>query len=157
MARRLKIDRIIKLVLFILVAYIVLFKYNNMVDYLKNPNPLFSQDNELQGDYVKNNNQDLGSIEQIARSYVLNSGTYDFDGRNLTLVSENELDCDNCWLFTYQFKSSYLGYGSNRTQEEQSQELIIGHRIDVGINGTEIMFAIIDDEWDELSQISLLK
>jgi len=88
--------------------------------------------------------------KEIARAFVENSSTYQFDGADLAYNQTTVLRCPYCWVFTFDFKSRQAGYG-DRTGKVLAQ-VITPHTADVTvINGT-ITSAVLDGQWDMLTQ-----
>jgi hypothetical protein len=58
--------------------------------------------------------------KEIARAFVENSPTYQFDGFDLEYKQAITLRCPYCWLFIFDFQSRQAGYG-NRTGQMLAQ------------------------------------
>lgn len=86
----------------------------------------------------------------IAENFIRNSPTYRFDGFNLGHAETKTLRCPYCWEFIFEFQSRHSGYG-DRTGKVFAQ-VITEHRARVIMDNGVIIYAIIDDEWDELNQ-----
>jgi hypothetical protein len=130
MAKRLRWNNIIKLVLTLALVYIVIFHYQGLVE-------TFAGINEE-------------SSEIIARNFILNSATYMYDGKDLEIRNIENLECRNCWAFNYEFKTDHVGYGDRSGKD---LDLITeGHKIRVVVNNREITSAVIDEYWDEINQ-----
>lgn len=88
--------------------------------------------------------------KEIARAFVENSPTYQFDGFDLSYNQTIVLRCPYCWMFTFDFKSRHAGYG-DRTGQVLAQ-VITPHTAEVTvINGT-MTSAVLDGQWDMLTQ-----
>ena len=88
--------------------------------------------------------------KEIARDFVENSPTYQFDGFDLEYNQTVVLRCPYCWMFVFDFKSRHAGYG-NRTGQVLAQVITPHTAVVTVINGT-ITSAILDDRWDMLTQ-----
>ena len=90
--------------------------------------------------------------EEIARRFVLESATYQFDGSegSLELVSTMTMRCPSCWAFDFEFESALAGYG-DRTGKDVV-EVITPHRVVVVVERGRITSAVMDGEWDMLFQ-----
>jgi hypothetical protein len=88
--------------------------------------------------------------QKISHDYVVNASTYRFDGSDLNHTRSDTLKCPYCWLFTYQFKSGYPGYGDRSGQYLTRAET--GHTIEVFVEKGTVSGAVIDGKWDELRQ-----
>ena len=87
---------------------------------------------------------------KIAYDFIVNAGTYRFDGSGLSLTQSATLKCPYCWLFTYQFSSSHPGYGDRSGQTISQTET--AHTIEVYLEKGIVIGAVIDGKWDELHQ-----
>lgn len=91
--------------------------------------------------------------KEIAREFVENSPTYQFDGFDLEYNQTVVLRCPYCWMFVFEFKSRHAGYG-NRTGQVLAQVITPHTAVVTVINGT-ITSAVLDDRWDMLTQTYL--
>jgi hypothetical protein len=89
--------------------------------------------------------------EMIARTWIEKAPTYSFDGFDLKLEKHEILKTlPEQHSLTYTFTSRHGGYG-NRTGQITTQALT-PHKIEIIVSEGDIIFAVIDGEWDELSQ-----
>jgi hypothetical protein len=89
--------------------------------------------------------------ERIARTWIENAPTYSFDGFDLKLEGHEILmTFPEQHLLTYTFTSRHGGYG-NRTGQMTTQ-VLTPHKIEIIVSGGNVTSAVIDGEWDELSQ-----
>jgi hypothetical protein len=89
--------------------------------------------------------------ERIARTWIENSPTYSFDGFDLKLESHEIFkSIPEQHSLIYTFTSRQGGYG-NRTGQITTQ-VITPHKIEIIVSGGNVISAVIDGEWDELSQ-----
>jgi hypothetical protein len=88
--------------------------------------------------------------KELARAFVENSSTYQFDGFDLAYNQTTVLRCPYCWTFVFDFTSRQAGYG-DRTGQVLAQ-VITPHTAEVTvINGT-ITSAVLDGQRDMLTQ-----
>ena len=93
--------------------------------------------------------------EEIARRFVLDSPTYRFDGIDGTLELSGAVTVlpslpSSRWTFTFEFKSANAGYG-DRTGQRMG-ETITPHRAVVTVEEGDAVSAVIDGEWDMMTQ-----
>jgi hypothetical protein len=89
--------------------------------------------------------------ENISNAWIETSPTYSFDGYNLKLEKHEVLEAiPQQHLITYTFTSRHGGYG-NRTDRMVTQ-VLTPHTIEVTVSDNNVTSAVIDGEWDELSQ-----
>jgi hypothetical protein len=90
--------------------------------------------------------------QEIARQYVINDPTFQFDGMmdTLTLVSTTTLKCSNCWEFVYQFDCRQAGYG-NRTGLMVAQVITL-HTARIIVQDGKVTSAVMDSNWDMMGQ-----
>ena len=89
---------------------------------------------------------------QMAEDFVENCPTFLFDGieESLELVETLYPDIENAWQFALQFESRQAGYG-DRTGQVLA-EVITLHKAIITVEQGEITSAIMDDEWDMITQ-----
>lgn len=89
--------------------------------------------------------------EDIARDWVESrSPTYAYDGTNLTLTNSTETgECSACYEYTYTFESLHAGYGDR--EDSIVAQVITPHTIVVSFWNGDLMTAITDGIFDELS------
>lgn len=91
--------------------------------------------------------------KEIARVFIENSSTYQFDGFDLEYRETYVLRCPYCWMFTFEFTSRHAGYG-NRTGQMLAQ-VITPHTAIVSVEQGEVTYATLDGTWDMLTQAPL--
>jgi hypothetical protein len=93
-------------------------------------------------------------IINIAKQFIKTSPTFSYDGISDTLELEiTSLDnSDSKFLVEGKFKTPHNGYG-NRTKMDLSEDITL-HIIEIVIIEDKIISAVIDDQWDELNQIT---
>jgi hypothetical protein len=89
---------------------------------------------------------------EIAEEFVEDSPTFVFDGIEDSLVLTDTLALPDpyCWQFVFEFDSSHAGYG-DRTGLSLA-EVITPHQAVVTVEQGEVTGAVLDGEWDMLSQ-----
>ena len=89
--------------------------------------------------------------EKIGKIWVETAPTYSFDGFDLELKTHEVLETfPEQHALNYTFTSSHGGYG-NRA-ERIVTEALTPHSIEVIVSEGEVMSAVIDGEWDEITQ-----
>ena len=90
--------------------------------------------------------------KEIARQYVINDPTFQFDGmmETLALASTSTLKCPYCWEFAYQFDCRQAGYG-NRTGLMVAQ-VITPHTASIVVQEGKVTSAVMDSYWDMMGQ-----
>ena len=90
--------------------------------------------------------------QRIAEEFVKNSPTFIFDGIEDTLRLTESLTarCPYCWVFVFIFDCSFAGYG-DRTGQATAQ-VITPHEAVVTVEQLEITSAVMDEQWDVISQ-----
>jgi len=90
--------------------------------------------------------------QEIARQYVINDSTFQFDGimETLALANTITLKCLYCWEFAYQFDCRQAGYG-NRTGLMVAQ-VITPHTARIVVGEGRITSAVMDGKWDMMGQ-----
>lgn len=93
--------------------------------------------------------------QEIAEEFVEDSPTFVFDGieDSLLLTDTLALQSPYCWQFVFEFDSSHVGYG-DRTGLTLA-EVITPHQAVVTVEQGEVTDAVLDGEWDMLSQETL--
>ncbi|MFB6226519.1 MAG: hypothetical protein ABEJ02_04150 [Candidatus Paceibacteria bacterium] len=90
--------------------------------------------------------------QQIAEEWIKNnSPTYTFDGSKLNLKDSKEVggeDCQDCYLFTFQFESSHGGYGDR--SDKMVTQVITSHEMKVRVDQGQVTKAITDGKFDEM-------
>ncbi len=92
---------------------------------------------------------------QIAREFVRNSPTFQFDGIYETLihVSTYAARCPYCWNFIFTFESRHAGYG-DRTGQMLAQ-VITPHIAQILVHEGSVESATMDGKWDMINQQSI--
>lgn len=94
--------------------------------------------------------------EKTAEAWIKTAPTYSFDGFDLKLEDHQVLETfPEQHVLNYTFTSRHGGYG-NRTDQVVTQ-VLTPHIIEVIISEGEVKSAVIDGEWDEISQQPLEK
>ncbi|HEX74239.1 MAG TPA: hypothetical protein G4N93_03730 [Dehalococcoidia bacterium] len=90
--------------------------------------------------------------QRIAEEFVKNSPTFIFDGIEDTVRLTETLTarCPYCWVFIFVFDCSSAGYG-DRTGQATTQ-VITPHEAVVTVEQLEITSAVMDEQWDVISQ-----
>jgi hypothetical protein len=89
--------------------------------------------------------------EEIAEKWIENAPTYSFDGFDLKLEDHKTLETfPEQHVMNYTFTSTHGGYG-NRTDQIVT-EALTPHNIEVIVSEGEVRSAVIDGEWDEITQ-----
>jgi predicted secreted protein len=99
------------------------------------------------------NMKSVNTQKQKSLEFVKNCPTFVFDGMKDTLKLESYKSIDNelsQWEFKYKFDSRHAGYG-NRIDKILAQ-VITHHEIYIIMHDTNIVSAIMDEQWDELNQ-----
>jgi len=93
--------------------------------------------------------------QEIAEEFVEDSPTFVFDGieDSLVLTDTLTLQCPYCWQFVFEFDSSHAGYGDRIGLT--LAEVITPHQAVVTVEQGEVTGAVLDGEWDMLSQETL--
>ena len=88
----------------------------------------------------------------IATDYLKGSATYSFDGieDTIELVDVDTIMMPNTWSVTLRFDSKHAGYG-DRTGEMLAQ-VITEHITVIMVSNGEVISAVTDDVFDELSE-----
>ncbi len=92
----------------------------------------------------------INESRQIAENWILNSSpTYNHDGSDLQLLTEEELILGQRYSFVFSFTSSAAGYGDRSGQ--MSAQVITPHVIEVVVEDEQVVSAVTDDVYDELA------
>ena len=89
----------------------------------------------------------------IARAFIENSPTYQFDGFDLEYNRTYAARCPYCWTFIFVFQSRHAGYG-DRTGQMLAQ-VITPHTASVNLEQGVVTYAILDGTWDMLTQTTI--
>ena len=113
-------------------------KIENLEDYGISPDSGFKEVTEAES-------------REIARAFIENSPTYQFDGYDLEYNRTISLRCPYCWLFIFEFTSRHAGYG-NRTGQILAQ-VITPHTASVIVKQGTVTYATLDGTWNMLTQL----
>ncbi len=97
---------------------------------------------------------DSKKIIDFTRQFIIAGPTFSYDGipETLEIVIVSADDSDSKFLLEGKFKTLYAGYG-NRENLDLSEDITL-HTITVSIVDEKIISAVIDNQWDELNQIT---
>jgi hypothetical protein len=115
-------------------------KIENLEDYDISPASEFNEVTEAES-------------KEIARAFIENSSTYQFDGFDLEYQETYVLRCPYCWMFTFEFTSRHAGYG-NRTGQMLAQ-VVTPHTAIVSFEQGEVTYATLDGTWNMLMHAPL--
>ena len=91
--------------------------------------------------------------DQIAREYLLNSATFQFDGQEETIelsIVMAPSDADESKLtLTYTFQTGHSGHGDR--SDMVILPVITDHRIDITVENGQVTSAICCGVWDEMA------
>jgi len=92
--------------------------------------------------------------EEIAEDFLRNSPTFVYRGieDSLILLNTTTLDEPFSWQFDYEFQCQYPGYG--RLGSEPTPPDITPHEARIVVQEGEVIYAVLDEEWDVLLAIS---
>ncbi|MCV0410429.1 hypothetical protein [Nitrosopumilus sp.] len=110
------------------------------------------QDSPIQFDELSSDNSK--KMIAIAKQFIVSSPTFSYDGISDTLEIEiisSNVD-DSKFFLKGKFKTLHAGFG-NRENLDLSEDITL-HTIDVMIVDGKIISAVIDNQWDELNQIT---
>ena len=97
---------------------------------------------------------DSEKIIDFARQFIINGPTFSYDGipdsLEIKIVSAD--DSDSKFLLEGKFKTLHTGYG-NRGNLDLPEDITL-HTIRVSVVDEKIISAVIDNQWDELNQIT---
>ncbi|MDH3853098.1 MAG: hypothetical protein OES23_01455 [Nitrosopumilus sp.] len=100
---------------------------------------------------MENNSE---KIIDFTRQFIINGPTFSYDGIAETLEIEivSADDSDSKFLLEGKFKTFHTGYG-NRENLDLPEDITL-HTITVSVVDEKIISAVIDNQWDELNQIT---
>ena len=130
---------IVAAIVFGIIVTAVLFSYNFE----------FSQDT-----FDGQTENDSQKALNIAKQFVITSPTFSYDGISDTLEIEiiSADNSDSKFLLEGKFKTRHSGYG-DRAKLDLSEEITL-HTVEVVIVDEKVISAVIDNQWDELNQIT---
>jgi len=110
------------------------------------------EDSQIQFDGVSEDNPQ--KIIGITKQFIITGPTFSYDGipGSLEIRITSSDSSDSKFILEGKFKTLHSGYG-NRANLDLSED-ITNHIIQVSIVDEKIISAIIDDQWDELNQIT---
>ncbi|KAF6245203.1 hypothetical protein [Nitrosopumilus sp. b2] len=116
---------------------------------------VFVYDSEVTQNYfngiTKNDSQ---KIIDLTQQFIVTSPTFAFDGISdsleIKIISDNA--SESKYILKGQFKTLHIGYG-DRTNLDLSEDITL-HVIAISVVDGKIISAIIDNQWDELNQIT---
>ncbi len=88
--------------------------------------------------------------QRVAEKFVKQEATYRFDGIPETFKVTSTISVVNGWKYTIEFDSRHAGYG-NRTGQVLA-EVITHHTSEVTVQAGKVTKAIMDQQWDMISQ-----
>jgi hypothetical protein len=91
-----------------------------------------------------------GESQRVAEEFVKKEATYRFDGIPETLKVTSTTSVGNGWQYTIEFDSRHAGYG-NRSGQILA-EVITHHIAEVTLQAGKVTKAIMDGQWDMISQ-----
>jgi len=97
---------------------------------------------------------DSKKIIDFTRQFIITGPTFSYDGITDSLEIEiiSADDSDSKFLLEGKFKTLHTGFG-NRENAVLPEDIIL-HIIEVSIVDEKIISAVIDNQWDELNQIT---
>jgi len=99
---------------------------------------------------------DSGKIIDFTRQFIVTSPTFSYDGipdsLEIEIVSAD--DSDSKFLLEGKFKTLHASYG-NRENLDLPEDITL-HIITVSVVDEKIISAVIDNQWDELNQITCI-
>ena len=92
--------------------------------------------------------------EEIAENLLLNSPTFASRGieGSMRLIEVTPLEQSSSWQFDYEFKCEYPGYGW--LGSEPTPPILTEHEARVIVERGEVIYAMLDGEWDALLAIA---
>ncbi len=95
------------------------------------------------------------SPQHIAEQWVTLAPTYAFDGQDLVLVDSLVRESyPEQYVFIFEFTSTSAGYGDR--SEQMTAQVLTDHTIEVVVVEGQVVSAVIDGVWDELTQTSIV-
>ena len=107
----------------------------------------------LKQEFLESEKTHEEEIKEIAKQFVENSSTYEFDGFDLEYnktLYPDITNCSQCLIFVFEFKSRHAGYG-NRTGQDLA-EVITPHEAHITVENENVTAALMDGKWDMLGQ-----
>ena len=112
----------------------------------------FENDFQHSSDGITENNSE--KIIDFTRQFIITGPTFSYDGipNSLEIEIVSADDSDSKFLLEGKFKTLHTGYG-NRANSDLPEDITL-HTIIVSIVDEKIISAVIDNQWDELNQIT---
>ncbi len=105
------------------------------------------------GSSVKDGHYTWEECDQIAREYLLNSATFQFDGQKetieLSIVMAPSDSEESIFTLTYTFQTGHSGHGDRSGMI--ILPVITDHRIDITVENGQVTSAICCGVWDEMA------
>jgi len=97
---------------------------------------------------------DSEKIIDFTRQFIITGPTFSYDGipNSLEIEIVSADDSDSKFLLKGKFNTLHAGYG-NRENLDLSEDIVL-HTIIISIVDEKIISAVIDNQWDELNQIT---
>lgn len=94
----------------------------------------------------------IRSFEEQAKSVIINSPTYSYDGSGLEVIEVKALDCQRCYEITIKYQSEHAGYGDRTGQNLTKQRT--EHTAVLRYQSGLLKRAMLDNEYNILTQRS---
>jgi hypothetical protein len=108
---------------------------------------------ESSQEIVDRTEMDSQKIIKLAQNFITTSPTFSYDGDSESLEIEiTSLESGSKFFVKGKFKTTHSGYG-NRANLDLPEDITL-HIIELVIVEEKIVSAIIDNQWDELNQIT---
>jgi len=93
-----------------------------------------------------------GDSEEVARTFMMKSATFAFDGIEESLEPVHTLigRGQGSFVFTFEFQSANAGYGDRTGLEVEPA--VTGHRAVVAVEYGSVRSAVLDGEWDMMAR-----
>ncbi len=105
------------------------------------------------GNAVRDGHYTWEECDQIAREYLLNSATFQFDGQEetieLSIVMAPSDSDESKYTLTYTFQTGHSGHGDR--SDMVILPVITDHRIDITVENGQVTSAICCGVWDEIA------
>jgi hypothetical protein len=129
----------------IIVAGIILVVISGIV--------LFSYDFDESQDMVNGSKDETQKIMDVSKQFIITSPTFSYDGISDSLeIQIISLDEGSGFLVEGKFKTNHSGFG-NRANLDLPEDITL-HTIEMVIVEEKVISAVIDNQWDEINQIT---
>lgn len=129
----------------IIVAGIVLVVISGVV--------LFLYDFDESQDTINGSEEETQKMRDISKQFIITSPTFSYDGISDSLeIQIISLDEASGFLVKGKFKTNHSGFG-NRVNLDLPEEITL-HIIEMVIVDKKVISAVIDNQWDEINQIT---